>query len=774
MTSSVPSKDDAGDGLIARARRGVLAAVAAARSAASTPPTMDPPQAVPHGRLGKLAIVLLVAVPMIVTAVALLPEVTLPVPNLNDDAFHMALIRQMQAALAAGRNPLDVWIPDIELGFPSPFYYQNLPHLVVVLLDRLTLSAFDIFTIFNVVRLVLMVGFPLVVFWSMRRMGFSMVAAAVAAAASPLLSGGFRYGFEYDSYIWSGWGMYTQLWAMNLSFIALACVYRVINRGTGYLWAIVALSLLVLSHLLYAYMMVVTLFLVVIIGARRATIIPRLTRLAIVGGVMAVVTAYQWLPWITAAQYLNISPNLQQAKYDSFGAPAILGWLFSGDLLDHGRIPVITFLLALGIVAAFVYRSRLAMMALVGFLFWLVLYFGRPTLGPLYDVLPIPNGLLLHRFIGSVEIFAIMLVGLGGAFLWQLIHRVGAAAAGRGWISPAWRPAIAVGVLLVVLAPAMVERWGFYANNKTYMTTSSTALGNDAGMQAIVKTLRSVNGGRVYAGLRDDWGKDLVLGDLQVRNILGSYGIPVAGPESGGFSMNGGLMWSFRDRDPSQYDLVDARYVVTLDTFQAPSFFQLIQHSGRYTLYKVPTTGAAEYVAIASRQTVAKQLDLYFANLAWFKSDQPAAHQFIRWDYLKPLGPPDTSAGCPDGGKTLFENDTSYSIHVVVECPAAAALILKATYHPNWVVTVDKQPVSTFMVSPSYIGIDLPPGTHDVQAVYTASPLKLPLLAIGTVALFLVVLLRNRLDWIPTRIAAFRIPRLRRAPRPVAAPTNDG
>ena len=766
MTSRAHSEDPAAHRLMGRALARVGAAVTAVRATLATPPSMDSPEKAPQGRIGKLAIVLLVAAPMIVTAISLLPEVTLPVPNVNDGAFHFTMIQRMSDALAAGKNPLDFWMPEMELGFPPAFYYQNFPHLVVVLLDRLTLGAFDIFTLFNVVRFVLLVGFPLVVYWSMRRMGFSMVAAALAAAASPLLSGASRYGFEYDSYIWRGWGMYTQLWAMNLSFIALACVYRVINRGTGYLWAIVALSLLVLSHLLYAYMMVITLFLVVIIGARRATIIPRLTRLAIVGGVMAVITAYQWLPWITTSQFLAASPNLQQYKYDSFGAPAILGWLFSGDLLDHGRLPVITAFLALGIVAALVYRSRLTILALAGFVFWLVLYFGRPTLGPLFDVLPLPTGLLLHRFIGSVEIFAIMLVGLGGASIWHLVHRLSAAVAGRRWISPAWRPAIAVGVLLVILAPAMAERVSFYADNTTFMNTSATALKADTGLQAIVTTLRSMNGGRVYAGLREDWGKDLMLGDLNVRNVFIANGISVAGPEAGGFSLNSSLIWLFRDQDQTQYDLVDARYVVTLDTFPAPSFFQPVQHSGRYTLYSVPGTGATEYVAIASRQRAASQLDLFFANRAWWEGGQSSARQFIRWDYIKGSGPPDPSAGCPGGGKTLFENDKSDSIHVVVECPVASALMFKVTYHPNWMVTVDGQPVQTYMVSPSYPAIDLPAGKHDVEAVYTADPIKTPLLIVGLVALLAIVLLRRRLDWFPTRLAEIRIPRRAAAPPP--------
>jgi hypothetical protein len=225
-------------------------------------------------------------------------------------------------------------------------------------------------------------------------------------------------------------------------------------------------------------------------------------------------------------------------------------------------------------------------------------------------------------------------------------------------------------------------------------------------------------------------------------------------------------MWSFRDQDPSQFDLVDARYVVTPDTLQVPDFYELVQHSGRYALYRVPTTGAAEYVAITTRVPVASQLALYAANLAWWQSAKATAGQFVRWDYPSGTGPPDPSGGCPGSGRTLFEAGTADSIHVVVECPAASALMLKVSYHPGWTVTVDGVPVETYMVSPSYLAIDLPAGKHDVLAVYEGAPIKTPLALVGLTGLLAVVLFRRRLDWLPTRLGRVRIPRRAAVPRP--------
>ena len=67
----------------------------------------------------------------------------------------------------------------------------------------------------------------------------------------------------------------------------------------------------------------------------------------------------------------------------------------------------------------------------------------------------------------------------------------------------------------------------------------------------------------------------------------------------------------------------------------------------------------------------------------------------------------------------------------VVGCPTDGTLVLKTTYHPGWHVSVDGQPVEAYMVSPSYIGVDLTAGRHQVTAEYRPDPLKLPLLLIG-------------------------------------------
>ena len=85
-------------------------------------------------------------------AISLLPEITYPVPNLNDNTQHIAFVRRAADGWARGENLIDLWVPQFELGVPQFLDYQHLPHFAVVLLGRLTGKAIDLRTLFYVVR----------------------------------------------------------------------------------------------------------------------------------------------------------------------------------------------------------------------------------------------------------------------------------------------------------------------------------------------------------------------------------------------------------------------------------------------------------------------------------------------------------------------------------------------------------------------------------------------------------------------------------------------
>jgi hypothetical protein len=690
---------------------------------------------------------------MLFNAIALLPEVAYPLPNVNDDAEHVLFIQQASDAWAAGQDPLDFWVPQVELGFPQFLYYQNLAHLVVVALGKLTFGLLPLRTLFDLVRYVLLVAFPLTVFWSMRRMGFSHVAAAIGAAAGSLLSSG-RYGFEYDSYVWRGLGVYTQIFGMHLSFIALATLHRVATRGTGLVAAALACAALALSHLIYAYMTAITAVVLLISALTRANAVGRVLRFGAVAALAAAVGAYMWVPFFAQAGYLNVSPYLDRAKYDSFGAPTILGWLVSGDLLDHGRLPVLTALLAVGIAAALVKRTRLLVLTLVLFALWLVLYFGRPTLGPIADLLPLHEGLLFHRFIGGVDLFAILLIGAGGAYLWELA---------RAELTPRRLAAMAAATA-ILFVPVLVERWSYYGDNTAWMRITQTAIDADADARTVLDALAAQPPGRAYAGLRNNWGSTLDFGipfnSVRMYNLLTFDRFDALAPPYRGASLNSDLLFDFNDQDPAHYRLFGVQYVIAPPTAALIAGLVPIVSTPKYVLYRAPGGGYAEYAPIVRTETPASQLDLFERARAWLRGGAATSWQFARYVYREraPSEVPATMADCPRPGISYARAQSS-RFDVLASCDSDSAMVLKVTYHPNWHVTVDGRDVATFMASPSYLAFALPAGQHFITAEYRSAPLKDTLFLLGMAAALGAIGSRVRLRVPQPR--AWRVPSLR-------------
>jgi hypothetical protein len=696
------------------------------------------------GGVARAALLVMILLPIAFNAVALWPELSVPVPSLNDDAFHFLLIQRASEALASGENVFDHWSPELDLGFPQLFYYQHLPHLAIVFLHRLLLKQVDLLTLFNLVRYLLMLTFPVTVYWSMRRLGFSLVAASVGATASSLIAGKPGYGFEYDSYIWRGWGLYTQLWAAHLCFIILACLNSLMERGRGYIASALALSAIGLSHLMYSYMLAPAVLVVSLLGLNRANLLPRAIRLTVVGGLAAVMASYFCVPFVLEKAYLNASPYEPAWKYASLGARAVLTSLVNGDLIDYGRLPVLTVLLALGIAAAVLTRTRPARLSLILFVVWLALFFGRPTWGRLIDFLPLHDRLHLHRFVGGVDLAAILLIGLGGEWIWRQLARM----------PERWRVATLALVILGVLTVAFGERWQIYAGNRQFMENAWASLEADRDARAILATIESLPPGRTNAGRRNSWGQSMRLGSLHFFDLLTFERIPAITPYES-FSLNADLIWHFDDSDLSHYNVFNVKYVVAPPNLRLPGFLRRIKETPRYVLYEAPTSGYAQFASVSATVADRSQSILFAENRTWLASGDPGASRYVKHDFPDGAwrggggaegatrGP--GSARCVEGGEITEELVRPGRLDLQVECAEASTLVLKMTYHPNWRVAVDGSEVPTFMISPSFIGVDVPGGRHQLRAEYRSSRSKTALLALGACTLVLAVVFRRRL-----------------------------
>lgn len=694
--------------------------------------------------LGAHPLLLSVAAVILVNAIALLPELTVPVPSNNDDAFHYLYVQRASDALARGEDPLDFWTPQLELGFATFVHYQSLPHLAVVALHRLLLGTVDLLTLFNGVRyLLLVVVYPLAVLWSMRRVGFGWPAASVAAAAAPLVSTPFLYGLDYGSYTWRGFGMYTQLWAMPLSFIALAAAHTLITRGRGHVLTLVSLAGLALVHLMYAYIVALSIGVLFLVHLRRAVWRRQVRDLAVVGAASLLVSAYTWLPFLRYGAWLNVSPYLEPEKYDGFGAQRVLGSLVSGQLFDDGRLPVLTVLLAVGLVSAAVARERGRTGWALLFLLWLVLYFGRPTLGGLVNLLPLSHTLLVHRFSGAVHLFGIVLIGMGAGWLWDLALARPALAA-----RPLAPYAVAL-VALVALVPAMAERARFHGQGGEWMRVTQSAIASDTDARAVVEALRVLPPGRVFAGLRTDYGPRMhfriPFNSVRFSDLLVFDRFDVLAPPYNSSSLSSDLLWDFDYHRRADYDLFNVRYAVAPADLPMEPFLRPILRTARYTLYEAPTSGYAEYVRVAERRGARTPAELVAGSRPWLLGPDRAASGFIEWEYPTPVGPtgPPDAPACA-GGTTRDLRVDPGRIDVTASCGGAGTLLLKVTDDPGWRVTVDGAPAPTLMLSPAFLGAVVPAGSHTVSARYEPVPEKTPLFVLGLLVLAAAVPLSRR------------------------------
>ena len=94
------------------------------------------------------------------------------------------------------------------------------------------MSAIALPDLFRWLNYLLLCLFPVAIYWSTRRFGFARSTAAAAGLTAPLLATDGLYGFDDASYVWSGFGLYAQLWGMLLLPVALVLSLALALLGT--------------------------------------------------------------------------------------------------------------------------------------------------------------------------------------------------------------------------------------------------------------------------------------------------------------------------------------------------------------------------------------------------------------------------------------------------------------------------------------------------------------------------------------------------------------
>ncbi len=692
-----------------------------------------------------LALAILLAV-LIVNAAGLWPEISISRIDLNDNVFHFTLVERMVQAIQNGENPLDCWSPEWTLGYPVLRTYQPLAHLLVALAYLALRKSAGLMTVFVWARFLSVALLPLSFFAAARLLGLPPLTAAAASILSPLISTNFLYGVEYGSFTWAGSGLFPQAIGTHFLLITLGLAFRAIRRGRHLVLTGALLGLTFLAHLIYGYMGALSICLLAAIPDPDIPRLVRLYRVAIVGAVALLLSAFQLAPLLLDGS-INHSRWEPVWKWDSFGAGQVLKWLFTGALLDFGRLPALT-LLALAGIVLFLWKNRPThpeqTFLICGAAFWLLMFFGRPFWGPLLTLLGVSADMQLHRVIGGVHIFLLFLAAIALAEMWdQLAHR--------------WHYTLAVAATILLLYPVVRERAHYLSDNAEWGTKNLAA--NPAEHDALDATIAAAKnrGGRAYAGLSASWGGKFKIGDVPFYAFFSEANIPAVAFLYHSMALTSDVMLRFNEWNPFHYTLFNIRTVVVPagpDPPQVPPFLKPIGQNGRFRIFAAPVGSYFDIVDVIASVKVTRN-NFYDVNDRWLQSDWlfKRAHLWLDWrgealDRMPRLAPEDALPQMPvlpAPGQVRGEqrNGEVYQADLDVIRPSYA--LFKMTWHANWKASIDGKPKKTIMISPGFVGVPLPPGPHKIRLQYQPESWKTALALIGLCAVALLLVLESRI-----------------------------
>ncbi|PWU12284.1 MAG: hypothetical protein C5B51_00925 [Terriglobia bacterium] len=711
----------------------------------------------PHKRAA--AVILLIV--LMVNAAALWPELSVARVDLNDNVSHFTLIEGMVQAIERGQNPLDFWSPEAALGYPEIRTYQLLAHALVVFIYFALGKAVSLMTVFVWVRYLSLVLLPLSFYAAVLLLELPPLTAAAAALLAPLISTSGLFGVEYYSFVWRGLGLFPQAVATHFLLLSIGMAFRALRRGTSIVLSGFLLGITAACHLIYGYMGALTVCLLALLPDRDVPRSTRILRTVVIGAVTAILCVYQLVPLYLDRAIINHSIVEPAWKWDSFGAAQVLQWLFTGGLLDYGRLPVLTLLTFAG-VAVILWRFRdtrrlppADSFVLAGAVFWILVFFGRPFWGPLLILLGVSPDMHVHRVSGGVHIFLIFLAALGLAFLWQ-------EAAGR------WHAAVAVigtGVLLAAPVLTTAQYLAGDAEGGTQNLAQYVSQANVIG--AVVADLKG-HGGRTYAGLSTGWGAKFEVGAVPIYAVLSVHQVPTVSILYHTMALPGDIMAHFDERKPMQYRLFDIRSVLVPEVLRPslPAFLMPRSQIGRFVILDAPGGGYFDVVDAPAAVTVNRG-SFYQLNKLWLESNwlENKAHLYLDFFHDAPAGLPHSSAesslpqiSFPVGGpgQVRSQSEDAGVYRAEVEATRAGFALFKMTWHPEWKASVDGKLVKTAMLSPGFIGIPVMQGRHAIECRYEPGNWKIWLALAGTFVVLL-LLAAERFGKLP-RIGAALLP----------------
>ncbi|OGK57417.1 hypothetical protein A3J15_04065 [Candidatus Roizmanbacteria bacterium RIFCSPLOWO2_02_FULL_38_10] len=505
-------------------------------------------------------------------------------------------------------------------------------------------------------------------------------------------------------------------------------------------------------------------------------------RLCIFGFWLFLLLSYYFVPFFLYSQYRSFSYWDPLWKFNSFGLFQILTWVLNGELFDLNRLPLMTLSVFAGFFAVFVTKNRRMRLFGLLFIFYFIFFLGRVSpFGKAIDLIPGFSEFHLHRFIVMVQFIGIFLAAFwlesGINKIWSYLKKVSLIK-----IEVPIREILVTVILIcsIILFRYLEKPVIEYSKLNREWTAQGNILSqkDEEAYRELSEAIRRSNPGRLYAGRPGNWGRDLKVGDTAIYMALsrdGHKGIGFA-PES--WSPNSEFDQFFNENDINSYRLYNVTHAVYPDNLTIPKFFKLIGKFGKFYLYRIKTDG---WFSAGTSSSLINSNKTHLFNIVhfWMTTDGVKNNEYpqisfgktennLGKNYIRMADLNRYYSGNDKTQKRLWEKNPLYDGHdsqasrlvktgekalisgysatfkLTKDCSYCVA-VLKQTYHPNWQIKVNEEPVKAYPVFPFYIGIPIQKaGSYKIEAVYRPNSLKIGLLII-TVMVTVVYLFRKKL-----------------------------
>ena len=724
------------------------------------------------GRLAAIAPLGLVVAAVIFNLVSLKSETT-SVAYLNDGTLHSEMVRFATAQIRAGHLPLTGWFPLLGEGSPLFIHYQSLGAMLTgglgALIGPNTAYAWMLY--------LLLATWPISIYATIRLLGFDRLSAGLGALLSPLIVSRLGIGYEQQSYLSIGYGLWSQLFAMWTLPLAWGWTWRATESRRAILPATAFITLTIAFHYFTGYLAL--LGVVVAFATSSTPFRARVRRCFEL--VLSVVLTSAWIivPLLELRRYASINEFLVNGPdVNSYGARQILSWLVTGQLFDAHRLPVLTVLVGLGLLVTIVgSRTEPASRNLLTlFVLSLMLFFGRTTFGAMFRLLPGSADLFLRRFLIGVQLAGLIFaaVALGtlsraiGATYRRLRSHLGLPRE-TGATQQILERALCFALLVLVLLPCWSQIVSIDRAEAANITFQRRADQTAGAVIAPIITRITRLGGRVYAGLPvpsgeiGGWGSSFTVGEVPVFKYLTRFNIDVVGYTLRTASLMTDPEAYFAENMPADFPLFGVRWLIYPIGKPAPSGATKIMVRGPYVLWQLHSAGVLEVVDTVGTMT-ADRTNIGAHTASFVRSDLAARSRYLTVGFAgSPAPAPTVTLGTDHGvarppastpGRMISSRvalGAGYA-SAVIDARRVAVVVLKASYDPGWQVSVDGRAATTQMIAPAYVGVVVSRGRHVVTFTYKSD---------AHIGVLLLVLLGSAL----LCIARFRYARSPSAPR---------